>query len=253
MRSMTASKRRGNLWANRSDGNRMVGLMRQQFLRDRLGVVKRRSPREQIVTGRTEAIYVGSNIDFGGPQRLFGRQIVRSAENCFFVESLRNRIVIIEMKSCQPKIENLERPLTIEQQVARRQIAVNESGLMNMVKPLGSLCQVLCRCVDWQWAPLTDHVEKIDALDVIHHQVVEVFSVRVDVMRLNDVGMIERAAGPRFAWKRACCDERSFGLIGNTLTATRCFIEMCSARKTFPMPPDPRGSRMRYLPSVKLR
>ena len=100
-----------------------------------------------------------------------------------------------------PKSRISQDPVRIDQQVRRLDVAVYEAGGMGMGQSFGRLADEIGRLAAVQRTLLLDHPSQVRAFDVLHHQVVNLFSIAhvlVEVVGPDDVRMIQRRHGPGF-------------------------------------------------------
>ena len=69
------------------------------------------------------------------PRSLFGAHVTECADQ---ITRLRNPNIGDDM--CQPKIGHPDRPLEVEQQICRFDIAVNDPRFMGIIQCIGDLC-----------------------------------------------------------------------------------------------------------------
>ena len=98
----------------------------------------------------------------------------------------------------QPQVEDADRAVAVEQDVGRLDVAVDQAGLVGVLQPLGRLADVVGGAIDAQRPEAGDDVLQADAVHVVHDQEVQA-AVLVDVVGLDQVGMVQHAGGPGLA------------------------------------------------------
>lgn len=182
---------------------RLSGLMPQQSLSER-AVAERRVSGQPIVDRTAEAVDVGPAIDLMAVQSLFGRQIVRRAQHLFVVQH-RQRILFRDfLKPGQPQIEHFDDTTAIDQQIAGLHIAMHQSAVMRMGQPQRGLTEVFRRVFETERPVFADDVLNAAAVDVLHDQEVNLavaLHFLIDIVRADNIGVIERSDGLRFSMK----------------------------------------------------
>jgi hypothetical protein len=150
--------------------------------------VEQRASREKKEAGRSQAVNIGPDVDVVAVDRLFGREVVdRSQEHPAVVE-LGHPVALVEKEPGQAQVEELDRPRTVEEQVARLDIAVDHPHLEGVLEPVGRLANAVGGSGDRHRPGGSDHAVQVVAVDVFGDQEVETVG-RVEVVDRHDVGM----------------------------------------------------------------
>ena len=94
----------------------------------------------------------------------------------------------------QTHVQNLDRPLPIQQQVRRLDVAMHHAVLVGVWQSAGRLQDAVHGLVERQRPLLLDERREVGAVDVLHHQEVRAAGF-VGVVGGDDVGMFELGGG----------------------------------------------------------
>ena len=122
--------------------------------------------------------------------RLLGSEVVCGAQHLFVMLLGQAPFLVIIASEGQAEIEDLDGPLDIENQVCRLDVAVDKALIMGVLQAEGSLTDVFHRLTHGQHALFLDLLLKVDALDVIQHDVPDVTGV-IEVCGPGDVGVVQ--------------------------------------------------------------
>ena len=186
---------RRSVFANLQHRRRFLRLVLDQPLGQR-PVRERGVPGQQVIQRAPQSVDVGPGVDQVAVNRLLRRQVIRRAEHLFVVFDGEGLLVPLGQPR-QAHIEDLDRSLFVDQQVARFDIPVDHAAAVGVGQSLSGLADVVGCFVVRQGSILLDPAIEVATLDVLHDQVVGAPLV-VDVVCLHDVGMIERGDRPSF-------------------------------------------------------
>ena len=157
--------------------------------------------------------------------------IGRSQHGILAVKSLGEIVLAGIENSCQSQIENLNRTGAIDEQIARLDVAVHESGFVGVLQSQGGLANVIRGSSRIELAVFGDDILQALAFHVFHHQEMR-FPVLIDVVSADDVRMIEFASVLRLCDKTAPVPTGSSSSLswGKTFSATWRFMKICSQR-----------------------
>ena len=159
---------------------------------------KGRRPVKRIVERVAEAVDVGTAIDAAAVHHLFRGHVIRRSNRRLFTLGRLPRLLSLEGDSGQSQIEDLQHAVGVDQEIGRFDVAMDQAHRMGVSEPFGRLTDEIGRFAIIQRALFFDHAAKILSFDVLHHQIVDVFSVfdvLVEVVRANDMRMIELRDG----------------------------------------------------------
>jgi hypothetical protein len=131
-------------------------------------------------------------------RRLFRRHVAGRTENgasdglCHGVREVVQVVFALSQQFGQAKIEELDRPISRDQDVGRFQIAVQYAAIVSRfqrARDLDRLADGFCR---------RDRTTEWLAVDVLEHKI-----ARPDVVQLADVRMIQRRNRSRFVFESA--------------------------------------------------
>ena len=120
----------------------MAHLMPDQFLSD-LPRGEERLTSQAEIEGRTQAVNIGADINLVTVQRLFGRDIVGRPQNVLVVIFQSKQIDIIVVEARQTEVENSNGAVTLQEDVGRLDIAMDQTGLMSGLKPASGLADIV--------------------------------------------------------------------------------------------------------------
>ena len=132
-----------NIAAESSNGLRLAGLVPDQFLGHR-SLAERRVAREQIIKRGAQAVDIGADIDAVAVQCLFRGEVIGGAQDALVVLLGENIFFIVE-KTGQAHVQDLDRPVTIHEEIPRLDVAMDESRLVGMLKADRGLADVMRR------------------------------------------------------------------------------------------------------------
>ena len=146
-------------------------LMRHQLLHDRVAVVQTLAC-QQVVQRTTERIDVAPRIGMLGVHRLFGGHVIDRphdrpgrSQPCSFGRA-SDRV----LDPRQTHIENLHRPLRVDQQIRRLDVAMNDSLLVSELQSPRRLNDAANGLLNRQRPVLLHEHRQVAPIDVLHHE-----------------------------------------------------------------------------------
>ena len=121
--------------------------------------------------------------------RLLGGEEIGGPQD-FLVVLTGQRPVLVAAGQGEPEIEDLHRAAGVEDEVGRLDVAVHESLLVGVLKAGCGLADEVRGLADGQRPVALDFCVEVDAVDVLHCDVVN-GAGRIEVERANDVRMAE--------------------------------------------------------------
>ena len=128
---------------------------------------------------------------------LFGGEVVGCSQHVFVIGNGERGLFLFGDEPSQTKIENLHDAFRIHQKIRRLDIPMNEAHRMCVVKAPCRLPDVLRRRNVVECAGIADDDVQVQPIDVLHDQIVGV-SLVVDIVRTDDIDMIESSNGLGF-------------------------------------------------------
>ena len=186
----------GNVFSKIADWFGLAHLLPDHFLMDR-SVLKWTLADKQVIEGAAQAVDVGPDVD-AVVDGLFGGEIVGGADDVAFFELLDEGPAVVVEEASQPHVEYLDRSLTIEQQIAGLDVAMDEPGLARMFQTESGLANEVHCSGDREGAVAFDEFVKVAAVDKFEDEEMQLAFV-IDVVGPDDVGMIQPGNGPSFA------------------------------------------------------
>ncbi len=146
-------------------------------------------PREQKVQRAAQGVDVGAVIEVRGFQGLLGGHVIDRPEARF--ARCRPAGFVAAAQAGQAKVENLDHPSVVHQQVRGLDVAVDEVSGVGMGQSLRSLADVAGRLVEAHRTVEFHDALQVLAVDEFHDDEIAVHFI-VDAIGLHDIGMIER-------------------------------------------------------------
>ena len=174
--------------------------MRHQPLRQRT-TIEGRVPRQQEVQGASQAVNIGTTVDLVTVDGLFWRDVVGGPKD-FFVVLDRERMIPVVEEPGQPQIEDLDDSGRSDEQVARLDIAMDETRLVGMIQTECRLPHVFRSVREWHRTFLLNHFEQVLPPHELHRQKMNIdpaIGGHVDIIGSHDVRMVEGGDGLRLA------------------------------------------------------
>ena len=167
IRSTASTSPPGTSGQSSSSGVGVWRLVRLALLAQRRGREWHAS-RQQVIQRATQAVDVGPVIDCVGVAELLRSGIVRGAQ----ADALASGSTVAELilkKTRQAEVEQFHLPAGCDEQVARFDVAMNQSALVSVVQSQGYLVDVV-RCLGRRKSALPEHSRQAPPLDMLHHQ-----------------------------------------------------------------------------------
>ena len=169
--------------------------MLQQPLGDR-AFRKRRAAGEQEIQRAAEAVDVRPAVGLVAVEGLLGGQVVGRAEHVLLVGH-RERGLSSSVSLARPRSSSFTVLWLIDQAVGRLDVAMDEAHFVGVLQAVGDLGDVVGGRVVIERALPDDDLVQVLAVDVLHHDVMDVAFV-VDVVGADDVRIVELGDGAGF-------------------------------------------------------
>src|SRR5262249_17947583 len=152
----------------------------------------------QKVKRHAQAVDVGPGIDAVAIKGLLRSEVVGGAEDRSRIVLAREVVALIVEESREAEVEDLDCTGAVEQDVARFDVAVHQPLVVGVLQPEARLKDVVAGAEGGERALLPDDFLQAIPLNVLHDEVVQL-AVAIDIVDLDDVGMIEDRDGARLA------------------------------------------------------
>ncbi len=153
---------------------------------------------EQEVERRAQPVDVRSDVDRVTVRDLLRGDVIGRAEHDLVVVLDSELVGVVVQEPGQTHVQEARHALAIDEDVPRLDVAVNELVAEGVFETVGDLPDVADRAAEVHRAELLHHVEQVRPVHVVHDDEVQV-PVLVDVVRANDVRVIQPAGGAGLA------------------------------------------------------
>src|SRR5262249_27640824 len=141
---------------------------------------------------------ISPSIDAVAIEGLLGGEIVSGAEDRRRIVLAREVIALIVEEPRQAEVEDLDRAGAVEQDIARLDVAMHQPLVVGVLQPEARLKDVVAGAEGGERALLPDDFLQAIPLNVLHDGVVQL-AVAIDIVDLDDVGMVEDRDGAGLA------------------------------------------------------
>jgi hypothetical protein len=141
--------------------------MRHRFLHNGFACVQR-TPAQQVPQRRAQTVDVRPAVGALRIGRLLGRHVVHGPHHL----PRAGKLVLLDpggLQAGQTHVQDLDRPLLVQQQIRRLDIPVDHAALVGVLQPASRLQDAIQHLLQRQRALLFHHGGKIAAFDVLHH------------------------------------------------------------------------------------
>ena len=130
-------------------------------------------------------------------QRLLRRHEVQRPQDRVPIRRL-GQVADLVGEAGEPQVQDLDDPRAVDQQVRRLDVPVDQAGLVGVPEPPRRLLDVMGRPERVHRPVDGDVILQVDPVDVRHHEEMQ-RAVLVDVVRRDDVRVVQLGDGPRLA------------------------------------------------------